>query len=219
MVACLTTVAFTTATLTPPALMAAGVNLDLGTINFSIKVEKLYEKIKRCIDRGETNKIVEYMFDFKHEVEQRTGKKIDINKQIDQAQQEAKAKGKKIDDKYVKQIKKNFQIEDKKHEHRAIWFAQCVEVDIPYSTLEADMYFDMNYVRAKSAKNGEKDVDVPVPIMVGVTVSLCGLFLALVPLPGCQTAGIWLVNTGVGILGSEAIQKWDQYDREKKIKK
>ena len=56
--------------------MAAGINLDLNTINFGIKVEKLYEKIKHCIDKGEMNKIVSYM-DFKHEVEQYTGKKID----------------------------------------------------------------------------------------------------------------------------------------------
>lgn len=33
------------------------------------------------------------MFDIKQEVEQYTGKKIDIDKQIDQAQKEAKAKG------------------------------------------------------------------------------------------------------------------------------
>ena len=74
-------------------------------------------------------KIVSYMFDFKHEVEQYTGKKIDINKQIDQAQKEAKAK---LDDRYIKQIKKDFHKQDKKHKHRAVWFAQCAELDIPY---------------------------------------------------------------------------------------
>ncbi|MBS4164187.1 hypothetical protein PRO82_001505 [Candidatus Protochlamydia amoebophila] len=36
MVACLTTIAFTTATLTPPALMA-GVKLDLNAINFALR--------------------------------------------------------------------------------------------------------------------------------------------------------------------------------------
>jgi len=216
MVACLTTVAFTTAILTPPPLMAASVNLDLEAINFGIKVEKVFEKIKKCIDKGETNKIVGYMFDIKHEVEQYTGKKIDIDKQIDQAQREAKAKGQKIDDRYIKQIKRDFHREDKRHKHRAAWFAQCAEVDIPYSTVEADMHFDMNYVMAKSTKGEDKDIDVPIPIMVGVTVSLCGLFLVFVPLPGCQTAGVWLINAGVGILGSEAIQKWDQYDRDQK---
>ncbi|KIC71033.1 hypothetical protein [Candidatus Protochlamydia amoebophila] len=159
------------------------------------------------------------MFDLKHEIEQYTGKKIDIDKQIDQVQREAKAKGQKIDDRYIKQIKRDFYREDKRHKHRAVWIAQCAEVDIPYSTVEADMQFDMNYVMAKSAKGEGKDIDVPIPIMVGATISLCGLFLVFVPLPGCQTAGVWLINTGVGILGSEAIQKWDQYDRDQKVKK
>lgn len=72
---------------------------------------------------------------------------------------------------------------------------------------------------AKSAKVGDKDIEVPIPIMVGITVSLCGLFLAFVPFPGCQTAGFWLINTGVGIMGGEAIQKWDQYDRDQKMKR
>lgn len=54
---------------------AVGVILDLGAINFGIKVEKIFEKIKKCIDKGETNKIVSYMFDIKSEVEQYIGKK------------------------------------------------------------------------------------------------------------------------------------------------
>lgn len=83
----------------------------------------------------------------------------------------------------------------------------------------ANMHFDMNYVMAKSAKGGDKDIDVPIPIMAGVTVSLCGLFLVFVPLPGCQTAGFWLINTGASILGGDAIQRWDAYDRDSKRNK
>lgn len=123
------------------------------------------------------------MLDLKHEVEQYTGKKIDIDKQIDRTQREAKAKGQKIDDSYINQIKKDFHREDKGHKHRAVWFAQCAEVDIPYLSVEADMHFDMNYlmVKSKSAKSGDKDIDAPIPIMVEVTVSLCGLFLVFIP--------------------------------------
>jgi hypothetical protein len=97
----------------------------------------------------------DHMFDIKHEVEQYTGKKIDIDKQIDQVQREAKAKGQKIDDRYLKQIKRDFYREDKRHKHRAFWFAQCAELDIPYSTVEADMHFDMNYAMAL-VKGGEQ---------------------------------------------------------------
>ncbi|WP_059360238.1 hypothetical protein [Parachlamydia acanthamoebae] len=81
------------------------------------------------------------------------------------------------------------------------------------------MRFDINYTIAKSAKGKEKKrEEVPVTIMVGVTVSLCGLFLIYVPLPGCQIAGGWLLNTGVGILGSDALARWDAYDQEQRKK-
>jgi hypothetical protein len=220
----LTTVAFATVAICPPPLMAANDGLNLNDINFGIKIEKIYEKVKRAIDKGETNKIVGYMFDFKDEVEQYTGKKIDINHQIDQAQKEARAKGQKINDKYVKAIKKEFGKHEKKRKHRAVWFAQCAELDIPYSTYEADANFEMNYLMAKSVHKGKdkEEVqveDVPVKIMVGVTITLCGLFLWFVPLPGCQTAGTWLINTGVGVLGSEALDRWDAYDKEQRNKK
>ncbi|GAB4233053.1 MAG: hypothetical protein Tsb0021_11880 [Chlamydiales bacterium] len=187
MVACVTTVAFTTATLTHTPLMANYVNLNLKTINFGIKIEKVFVKIKKSIDKGETNKIIEYMFDIKHEVELYTGQKINLDKKIDQAQEEAKAKGQKIDNKYIKQIKKDFHREEKRYKHQALWFTKCAELDIPYSTEEADMHFYMNYESEKSTKGGDKYIEVPIPIMVGVTVSLCGLFLVFVPLPGCQS--------------------------------
>lgn len=219
----LTAVAFAAVAIAPPPLMAAYVGLNPKDINFGIKIEKIYEKVKRAIDKGETNKIVGYMFDFKQEVEQYTGQHIDINKQIDATQKEACSKGQKIDDKYIRSIKKEFSKHDKRLTHRAVWFAQCAELDIPYSTFEADANFEMNYLMAKSdhkGKNREETPieDVPVKIMVGVTISLCGLFLWFVPLPGCQTTGTWLINTGIGVLGSDALDRWDTYDKEQRKK-
>lgn len=214
LVACITLTTFTSAIIIPPPIYAVTIN----DINFGIKVEKIYEKVKKAIDRGETNKIVGYMFDFKGEVEQYTGQKIDINKQLDQVQKDAKAKGQKIDDKYIKQIKKDFSKEDKKHKHRSVWFAQCADVGMEYTAFEADMHFEMNHVMAKGAKY-EQQEDVPAIIMVGVTVSLCGMFLWFVPIPGCQVAGTWLLNTGFGILSGYGLQKYDEYDRENRNKK
>lgn len=213
MVACITITSFTSAVILPTPAYA----LTLNEISFGIKIEKIYEKVKRAIDKGETNKIVGYMFDFKQEVEGYTGQKIDINKYLDQVQREAKAKGQKIDDKYIKQIKKDFGKQDKKHKHRAVWFAQCAEYNIPYSLEEADLHFDMNMSVAKGAKY-EQQEDVPAIVMVGVTVSLCGLFLYCVPLPGCQLAGGWLLNTGFGILSGYGLQKYDEYDHENRKK-
>ena len=218
MVACVTTVAFTTAILAPPPVYA----LDFNQIAFGVKIEKLYEKVKKAIDRGETNKIIGYMYDLKSEVEIQTGQKIDINKQIDQAQREAASRGQKIEDRHIRAIKKGFSHQDKKHKHRAVYFAQCSELNIPYTSLEADYHFDVNCALAKSAKGKdnkeEKLEDVPITIMVGVTVTLCGIFLFFVPIPVCQTAGGWLISSGVSILGGDAIKRWDDYDQAERKK-
>jgi predicted nucleic acid-binding Zn-ribbon protein len=79
--------------------------LDLGSINLGIKIQRILEKIKRAINKGETNKIINDLFDLKSEIEQYTGHKIDINKRIDQVHREAQAKGQQINDKYISQIK------------------------------------------------------------------------------------------------------------------
>ena len=51
---------------------------------------------------------------------------------------------------------------------------------------EADAHFEMNYMMDKSAKGHNMNEvtieEVPLKITVGVTVSLCGLFLWFVPL-------------------------------------
>lgn len=226
LVTCATTFAFTCVTIAPPQLIAydatAQKDLNLNDINFGVKIEKIYEKVKKSIDNYDTNKIIGYMFDFKQEVEQYTKKHIDINKTIDQVEKDARAKGQKIDAKYLKAIKKEFNRNDKKNKHRAIWFAQCAELDIPYTSVEADAHFEMNYMMTKSAKDNDKnDVtieEIPLKITVGVTVSLCGLFLYFVPQPGCQVAGQWLLNAGFGILSAEGLERWSGYDREKREK-
>jgi len=72
---------------------------------------------------------------------------------------------------------------------------------------------------AKGHNKGEIQIEeVPVTITVGVTIALCGLFLWFVPLPGCQIAGTYLLNTGIGILGSDALARYDAYDREQRKK-
>lgn len=220
---CVTAFTFSCVTIASPPLMAAqNGDLNLNDINFGIKIEKIYEKVKKAIDNRDTNKIISYMFDFKQEVEQYTGKHIDINKSIDQAEKEARARGQKIDSKYIKAIKKEFYKNDKKHTHRAVWFAQCIELNVPYTAFEADVNFEMNYIMAKSAKSHGKDEvqieDVPLKITVGVTVSLCGLFLYFVPIPGCQVAGQWLLNAGIGILSAEGLERWSDYDKEQRKK-
>lgn len=99
LVAGVTAIAFTTAIIQPQYVYCEGINLDFKAIEFGIRIERLFEKIMRSIDKGESNKIITYMFDIKLEVESYTGQPIDIGKQLDQVQKQVTAKGQKIDDK------------------------------------------------------------------------------------------------------------------------
>lgn len=51
LVASLTTLTFATAVICPPEVRAANANMDVGTINFGVKVEKIFEKVKKAIDK------------------------------------------------------------------------------------------------------------------------------------------------------------------------
>ena len=152
------------------------------------------------------------MFEIKSEIELYTGKKIDIGQQLLQVQKEAKARGQDIKDAHIKQIKKWFTKADKKHKHRAFWLAHCTELDIPYSQLEADCNFDLNYSMKNGEYNNGKDIEVPITVTVGVTLSLAGLFLMFVPIPVSQTIGWYTMDTGIGILSSYALGKWEEYN-------
>lgn len=42
--------------------------------------------------------------------------------------------------------------------------------------------------------------------------------VTIVPLPGCQVAGQWLLNAGFGILSAEGLERWSDYDRDQRKK-
>lgn len=81
------------------------INLNLNDINFGIKIEKLIEKTKKYFSAKDSNKLMEVMFDIKHEIEGYTGQKIDIEKSLDKVEKEAKTKGQKIDKNHMKVLK------------------------------------------------------------------------------------------------------------------
>lgn len=220
MVACITIITFSTSTIMPLNLYALDSKIDLEAINFGIKIEKIFEKIKKAIDKGQTNKIVSYMFDLKLEVETFTGTNIDIAKQLNEVQRRAKAKGQKIENKHIKVLKSEFQKIENKHKHRADYMIECMKLDIPYTAFEADLHFDALYTSKNQNQPDKKDeVYIPITVTVGVTLSLCGLFLLFVPIPICSTSGGFLLETGLGILGSHALSKWDEFDREQQNEK
>jgi hypothetical protein len=81
-------------------------NINLNDINFGIRMEKLIEKTKKSFGIKDSKKLMEVMFDIKHELEGYTGQKIDIDKHLDQVEREAKSRGFPVDKAHMKEMRK-----------------------------------------------------------------------------------------------------------------
>jgi len=70
-------------------------------------------------------------------------------------------------------------------------------------------------VCGKNAKEDDDDgTPIPLTVVVGVTMALCGFFLFVLPLPPCKAAGIYLMEVGGELAIGGTIWKL-QEDQEK----
>lgn len=87
-----------------------------------------------------------------------------------------------------------------------------IEYDLPFNADEESLL----YVMAKSSHGKDKDdkeVVLPLRVTIGVTMSLVGLFLYVVPLPICKLAAPWVLDTGIAFLIDQGITEWE--DKQK----
>jgi hypothetical protein len=86
--------------------------------------------------------------------------------------------------------------------------------------------FDENlYVMAKHGHDKDKDkedkeeVVIPALLVYGVTCSLCGLFLMVLPIPACKDWGARMVVAGVTACANSLCSKVDENNKKDKDKK
>lgn len=238
--------ALTIGSFTPVAavpLPAQQFNIGLNDVVFGANVIKLAEKGKSLLEkmnkRDEVNdrnskKLIEVMFDLKNEISNYTGIHIDVDHEIDHTVNEMKKQGTKLSSKQVKDIKKVFKDKGKKHGHKAVFMGECMAYGIEYTpeneALFEDAYldYDVHYCavrdsmvfRAKSAKHGkddEKEIVVPLKLVIGVTGALCGFFLAIIPLPipGKVQVASFLITTGLKYSCDAVIEAMEDKQKEK----
>lgn len=220
---------FTTATITPiqAEYHNGEVKPSFNEINFGIRIEKLIEKTKKYFNAKDNVKLMEVMFDIKHEIEGYTGKKIDIEKSFAQVEKEAKAKGQKIDKNHLKILKNRFKTHEKRADHKAVYMAHCMEFDIPYNAVEEQILYENymtsspDYFEAKSnhGKDDDEENVLPLRVTIGVTMALVGIFLYVVPFPICKAAAPWVLDTGLAFLGDQAITEYENQNKKDDKKK
>lgn len=222
------TFAFTIVSPLQAIQMEKGVDINLNDINFGIRIEKLIKKAKNYFSKKNSHKLTEIMWDIKREIEGYTGQKINIDHHLDQIEKEAKSRGKPIDKSYIKEMRKRFKQQEKRLNHKAMYITTCIECDLPYNSEEESIMFQNelaisnDYLMTKSSHGKHKDKDkdeeiiLPLRVTIGVTMSLIGLFLYVVPFPICKAAAPWVLDTGLAFLLDQGVTEWEERQKEDK---
>lgn len=193
-------------------------SINLNEIAFLLRIEKLYERAKRYVDKLEYGKLIDVMFEIKTEVEGYTRKKIDIDAHIDTIEKEAKKQGANFKKGEIKKIKKDLKKRFKKKNHKAIFLYKCNLYDIEFSQEQCDFdFYSKNVAKSSHAKQGqenEEEVKVPIRVSVGVTASLCGYFLSFIPHPYAQAASKFLISTGLGLCIDGTINRLEEDEKK-----
>lgn len=205
--------------------MTKEVNVNLNDISFGLRIEKLVDKAKKYFADKNSNKLMEIAFDIKHEVEAYTGQKIDIDYYLDKIESEAKSKGQPVDKVHMKEMRKRFKKQEKRANHKAMYMATCMEHDLSYNAEEESLLFDnnltTNFLMAKSTHGKHKDKDkdeevvLPLRVTLGVTMSLAGFFLWMVPIPICKAAGQVVMDIGIAFLIDAGVTEWEEKENKK----
>ncbi len=205
----------------PVHICAVNIDINLNDINFAIRIEKLIEKMNRYRDKEESKKLIDTMLEMKFEIEGYTGKKIDIDKQIDQAEREIKAQGGKLKKDQLKGFRKYVKNKEKRQQHRAMYIADSMIYGFPYDAEEEALLFRAAHKdhKDKDEDKDELEVGIPPSMIIGVTVGLCGLFMSFVPIPICQTWGPRCMTWGFGLAASSTITRMDENDKKDKEKR
>ncbi len=81
-----------------------------------------------------------------------------------------------------------------------------------------ELAISTDYLIAKSSHGKHKDKDeeivLPLRVTIGVTMSLIGLFLYVVPFPICKAAAPWVFDTGIAFLLDQGITEWEEKQKE-----
>jgi hypothetical protein len=202
--------AFPLAVVTPPPVYGQ-INVGFNDVNFGIKVQKLIDKAWKYYDKLDSNGLFDVILEIKSEVETYTGKKIDINKEIDKIESDLKKKGSKPPKGIFKKFKSLVHSKEKKKYHRAM----CMEsyfIDQPAMTFQDYEFMHLTATQRKQDQGNEQK-ELPLKFVVGVSLILGGAFVMFAT-PVCPVlgyAGEIMMSTGFGMMLDQGL---DIYQKE-----
>lgn len=202
---------FSCTAILPPAVLKAEERWE--DIAAGIRILNLSDKAKKYLKNMDGKHLLQCMYELKDEVEGYTGSKIDIEKALDYVFQEVKKKGKKIDKSYEKTLKEMFKKHKVRFDHKKEFQKQCFINNIAYDDVLENLEFIAKH-KDDHSKDEKVEVRLPIRLVIGITATLCGVFLLFVPHPGAQVAAGVFLGKGTDLI-SEALLRALEEEEEK----
>lgn len=205
-------ITFSMATLAIP-LQAANVSpIGLSEVGFGIRMQKLIDKCWKHYDNLNVEKLLGTTLDIKSEIEISTGKKIDLDQEFNNIEHELKKRGIPLQKEDLKKLKKLFKKKDKKHQARMICMTSYLETNVSMSFSE---YRQLHSAASKQLEEDQNQEELPVKLVVGITLLLAGGFLTGVGIvfPLCTYAGQTMMGLGFGFLLDQGVEIYDKKSR------
>lgn len=197
-------------------IQAQAINLNVKDASFIYRIEKLVQKIWKLEKSKDKSKIYEATIELKQEIETACDIKLDISKCMANVEKELKKQGHQLPKKQFDAIKKALKEKDKKHGHHIKYLAATAyfeSYEFNYAD-ECAMFSEILAKHKKESKDDEEQASIPVQLVFGITMTLCGVFLMAVPFPACKPWGERMIASGIVICGNCISGKVDD-DRKK----
>lgn len=160
----------------PPLYAYQDCIAGLNDIAFCLNIEKLIQRVNKYKDKNDSTKLIEAMIEIKQQVEGYTGKKIDLDKQLDHVEKEMKKGGAKVSSSEMKQVRKLIKHKEKRAMHKEMYLADCIVCGMEYNAEWEQLEYSAKH------EGDKEEVELPLQVTIGVSVALCGLLLTFIPI-------------------------------------
>lgn len=146
---------------------------------------------------------------------------------MDSVESELRHKGHKPSKKEFDSIRRAIKKNEKKHNKHSKYLASVIHLEgYEINALDEELMFPTPLTskhghdkdKNKDNDNDKEEVYVPAQLVFGVTLTLCGLFLMVVPFPACKPWGERMIASGFVICGNAISGKADNENKEEKDK-
>lgn len=157
------------------------------------------------------------MFDIRREVETYTGRKIDLNQELDKAEKEIK-KEVNLPKEQFKAFRNLILAKEKKSKHSSLVMQSYLQDNTEITFEEYKTLYEASH--SKDKKHEQEEVKISAQLAIGATLVLASGLLAIlsIEIPVCMSLARWACGTGVSMIVNDFAEQRDQRDKNKQQK-